>query len=116
MSLKELAYAQALTLAGELEENQQELLKVLCAAAVTALEGQLRDGLTAEDCKADFLAAASLYALSGLSQTGDGVQEFRTGELTVKRESGDAASRCLKRQAELIIRPYLKDRFAFLGV
>lgn len=117
MSLKELVFAQALVLTGPLEEKQQELLKLLCAAAVTGLEGRLKEGLTAESCKADFIAAASLYALSALNEAGGDVAEFRAGDLTIKRGSGgDAASRCLRRQAELVIGPYLKSAFAFLGV
>ena len=37
--------------------------------------------------------------------------------MTVKQGGcKDAASRCLHNQAELMITPYLKDRFAFLGV
>jgi DNA polymerase-3 subunit alpha len=34
----------------------------------------------------------------------------------VKRSGMDTSSRCLQRQADLIIQPFLKDRFAFLGV
>ena len=69
-------------------------------------------------CKADFIAAASLYALSALETVADRNQasEFRAGDLTVKRSGGSAASNCLFNQAELVIAPYLEDRFAFLGV
>ena len=42
--------------------------------------------------------------------------EFRAGDLTVKRGGSSAASQCLYTQAELMIAPYLEDRFAFLGV
>ena len=76
--------------------------------------------MTVEDCKADFVAAASLYALAALNEAGSGtaVEEFRAGDLTVRQGGGhrDAASRCLQRQAEMMILPYLKDRFSFLGV
>lgn len=117
MTLQELVLAQAMLLTGPLDEKQQELLKLLCAAAVKGLEGRLKDGLTAQDCKADFVAAASLYALSALNETGANVKEFRAGDLTIRQGSGgDAASRCLRRQAELVIGPYLKTAFAFLGV
>ena len=114
--MKDLVFAQAALLAGQLEERQEQLLKVLCQGAASALEARLRDGITAEDCKADFVAAASLYALAALNEAAAGPEEFKAGDLTVKRGGTDAASRCLQRQAELIIQPFLKDGFAFLGV
>ena len=120
MTLNEQIYAQALLLAGDLEEKQAKLLELLCAGASNSLTAQLRDGITPEDCKADFIAAASLYAISGLTDAQESVpvEEFQAGDLTV-RKSGtvrDAASRCLERQAEMMILPYLKDRFSFMGV
>ena len=81
---------------------------------------RLREGLTPEDCKADFIAAASLLALAQLNGVDDDaqVEEFKAGDLTVKQGSKnrDAASQCLQRQAELMIAPYLKDGFSFRGV
>ena len=118
MILNEQVYAQALLLAGELEQKQMALLRVLCQGANNALASRLRDGLTPEDCKADFVAAASLFALAALESALEGSvgEEFRAGDLTVKRSGGSAASNCLFNQAELVIAPYLEDRFAFLGV
>ena len=118
MMLTRQVYAQAALLAGQLEEQQAELLTVLCQAAVSGLSARLREGLTADDCKADFVAAASLYALAALNEAGrsGGLEEFRAGDLTVKRSGMDTSSRCLQRQADLIIQPFLKDRFAFMGV
>ena len=120
MTLSEQVYAQALLLAGDLDERQCQLLQLLCTAATSSLESRLRDGITAEDCKADFIAAASLYALSSLNGVEETVQveEFQAGDLTVRqsKEGRDAASNCLQRQADMMILPYLKDRFSFLGV
>ena len=120
MMLSEQVYAQALLLAGELEQRQSQLLQILCTAATSSLEARLRDGITAEDCKADFIAAASLYALASLGDVAETVQveEFHAGDLTIRQSSDrkDAASNCLQRQADMMILPYLKDRFAFLGV
>lgn len=118
MTLTEQIYAQALLLAGELEEKQTQLLKVLCQGAHNALAGRLREGLAPEDCKADFVAAASLFALSALSVADDksAVEMFQAGDLSIRRRGGDAASNCLRNQAELMIAPYLKDNFAFMGV
>ena len=116
--MTDLVYSQAALLAGQLEQRQAELLKVLCHAAVSSLETRLRDGLTAQDCRADFVAAASLYALAALNEAGSRVtaEEFKAGDLTVKRSGMDTSSRCLQRQADLIIQPFLKDGFTFLGV
>ena len=118
MTLTEQIYAQALLLAGELEQRQTELLKVLCQGANNALAGRLRDGLTPEDCKADFIAAASLFALSALSAADENsaVEMFQAGDMSIRRRGGDAASNCLRNQAELMIAPYPKDCFAFMGV
>ena len=119
MMLKEQVFAQAMLLAGELEPKRMELLRVLCTVSASSLAARLKEGLGPEDCKADFIAAASLYALASLNSVEEtaALQEFKAGDLTVKQGGGrDAASRCLQRQAEMIIGPYLKDRFAFLGV
>lgn len=118
MMLQQQVFAQAVLLAGELEEQETDLLQALCAAAAASLSARLKKGITPEDCKADFIAAASLYALSALESAaaGGSMEEFRAGDLTVKRSGGSAASNCLRNQAELVILPYLEDRFAFLGV
>lgn len=118
MTLIDQVYAQAMLLAGGLEPKQEALLKVLCRGVTTSLSARLRDGLTAEDCKADFIAAASLYALAAISGTGelDQLEQIRAGDVTLKRSGTDAAANCLRYQAELMIAPYLKDRFSFKGV
>ena len=118
MTLTEQIYAQALLLSGGLEARQEALLKLLCQAAASSLAARLRAGLTPEDCKADFIAAASLYALAGLSgvKDMDELDQFKVGDLTLKRKDPNAAANCLRYQADLIIAPYLKDRFSFKGV
>lgn len=118
MMLKEQVFAHALLLAGDLTGHETDLLNALCAASTSSLTARLKQGLTPEDCKADFVAAASLYALSALETTADLdlAAEFKAGDLTVKRSGGSAASQCLYTQAQLMIAPYLEDCFAFLGV
>ena len=118
MNIKEQVFAQALMLAGELEERQKDLLSVLCGVAVASLAVRLKEGLRPEDCRADFVPGACLLALAALNgcrDTGD-VEEFKAGDLTVKRKGADAASRCLQKQAEVLMAPYLRDRFVFVGV
>ena len=117
MMLAQQVFVQAQVLAGDLEERQYRLLEVLCRGSASALAQRLRTGLTPEDCKADFLAAASLFALASLaSVTEEGLEQVVIGDLTLRHRSADAASNCLRNQAELIIAPYLKDGFSFLGV
>ena len=49
MTLAEQVFAQALLLAGELDEKQEALLTLLCRGTVSSLTARLRDGLTPED-------------------------------------------------------------------
>lgn len=118
--MKSQVFAQAAVLAGELDARRMALLEVLCGAAASSLASRLREELSPEDCKTDFVTAASLYALAalGCAEEERSVEEFKAGDLTVKRGSTgrDAAAQCLEQQAERIIRPYLKDCFAFRGV
>ena len=117
MTLKEQVFAQAALLAGQLEREQTDLLNALCTASTAALSARLREGLRPEDCKADFVAAASLFALAALNGVKDtSPEQISAGDLTVRKGSSDAASNCLRNQAELMIAPYLKDRFSFMGV
>lgn len=118
MMLTEQIYAQALLLAGDVGDDKKEMLRTFCNAAEVSLKARIREPLTPEDCKADFIAAASLYAVAALSQTDDAAQmeQISMGDLTLRRGGCDAASSCLRYQAELMMLPYLKDRFAFLGV
>jgi hypothetical protein len=119
MSLSEQVYAHAVLLAGELEENQGEILRVLCLSSAASLAARLREGLSPEDCKADFIAAASLFALAAMNTVKDAgsLEQVTAGDLTIRKTGkSDAASNCLRAQAELMIAPYLKDRFSFRGV
>lgn len=118
MELNDQVYAQALLLAGELNDRQKALLQTFSSAAISSLRARMKDGLTEEDCKADFIASASLHALAALSETGQDpeLEQVKLGDVTLKRKNGNAAANCLRNQAELMMYPYLKDRFTFLGV
>ena len=120
MNLRDQVLAQALLLAGELTERQQIVLGVLCTATTASLNARLRDGLTADDCKADFIASASLLALAAMAGISEDVpvEQISVGDFSVKKGklSHDAASNCLRAQAELMMTPYLKDNFSFVGV
>ncbi len=118
MSLTEQIYAQAQLLAGALSEKQQQLLPSLCLAAERSLSARLRPGLTEQDCRADFLASAALYALAALSELEElsEPERLQLGDVTVQRRGGSPASACLRSQAGLIMAPYVLDAFQFRGV
>lgn len=116
MTLTDQIYAQALVMVGPLSEEQDALLRVLCRVAHTTLAGRLRSGVTPEDCRADFIAAGSLFALAAMSESDGSPERFSAGELTIQKGSSCAAARCLRSQAELLLMPYVRDCFAFLGV
>lgn len=112
--------AQALLLTGQLEMQQQELLRVLCGAAASSLELRLKEGLTPQDCAGDFIAAASLYAVAALGKNRESaqVEEFKAGDLTVRQSAArqEDAFNALEKQADKLMRPYFADSFAFVGV
>ena len=119
MTLREQVYAQAALLAGQMESERADMLSVLCTASTVSLAARLKDGLRPEDCKADFIAAASLFALAALNGVKDGasLEQISAGDLTIRKGgNSDAASNVLRNQAELMIAPYLKDCFTFVGV
>ena len=119
MTLRDQVYAQAALLAGQLEREQTDILAALCTASTASLSARLKEGLRPEDCKADFIASASLFALAALNSVTDtgALEQISAGDLTIRKSgSGDAASNCLRNQAQLMIAPYLKDNFSFLGV
>jgi len=117
--MNERILAQALLLTGALEEQQRAVLEAMCTAAELVLLTQLRDSLQPEDCEAEFITAASLLAVASWEEAGESgsMEEFKAGDLTVKRGSRvDASARCLRKQAKQIIGPFLKDCFCFTGV
>lgn len=118
MILTDKIVAQAKVLIRDLEEQNLPMLELLCKAAENKLLAKLRPGIRVEDCLADFVAAAALFAVAAMTELDETAQmEMVTvGDLTLRRKSADAAACCLRYQAELLIMPFLADGFAFLGV
>ena len=107
MTLNDQVLNQAELLAGEMDER----LRLLCGVAVALLTGQLREGVAPEDIREPFVTAASLMAYARWSRGRD-IQEFRAGDLTVKKgQIGD-----FQGEALALLAPYLKSGFVFLGV
>ena len=107
MRLADQVLNQAELLAGEMDER----LRLICTVTVGSLSRQLREETAPEDIREDFVAAASLCAFSRWSR-GQEVQEFRAGDLTVKK--GQVAN--LEAEALALLGPYLKTGFTFVGV
>ena len=118
MTLTEQVYTQAILVSGVDAAGQELLLEVLCQSAVSGLTKQLREGIGPEDCKADFVAAASLYALAALAEADPlmRVEQIQIGDVTLRRGGSTAASACLRHQAEIMMAPFLKDNFCFRSV
>lgn len=118
MTLIDEVYAHARVLAPQISGENQGILEAVCRSAAVSLKARLRDNLTVEDCKTDFVTAASMLALSampGISEL-DQLEMITAGDLTLRRGSGTAAAECLRTQAELLMMPYVKDPFVFVGV
>lgn len=117
MTLIDQVYAQAVLLS-EVDAQSEALLRLLSRSAVAGLKHQLREGVNVDDCKADFVAAASLYALAALSEADEtkNLSQLQIGDVTVKRGSGSAAAKCLRKQAELIMYPFVEGNRAFRRV
>ena len=116
--MEEKVLAQALVMTGVQEPQKRAALETMCAGAVLVLKAQLKDSVDPETCEAEFVAAASLMAVAAWEEAEekDAMEEFRAGDLTVKRSSRAEAVRCLRQQARQIIGPFLKDNFCFTGV
>ena len=111
MTLTDQVLNQAELLTGQLDDAGRERLRLLCTVAAEMLSRQLREETAPEDIREEFVAAASLLAFSRWSR-GEDIQEFKAGDLTVKK--GQNAN--LERETLALLGPYLKSGFSFLGV
>ncbi len=118
MTLTQQVYAQGVLMSGLDDPAKGQLLQAFSRSAVVHLRRKLRPGMVPEDCKADFVAAAALYALAALSESDEtgSLEQAQLGDLTIRRSVGNTAAQCLRVQAELIMSPYTVDRFSFRRV
>lgn len=103
---------------GQVADEDEAALRVLCALAEEELSRRLRPGVTAQDCEAAFSVGAAWLALAGLC-AGEREESVTAGGLSIKRSgaSGPERSAELRRQCERVMAPYLRDEaFFFLGV
>ncbi|MGM9619319.1 MAG: hypothetical protein ACI3W8_05760 [Oscillospiraceae bacterium] len=99
--------------------EQEELLRLLCAAAESELTAKLKEGCTAEDCGEAFTCAAALLAAAdfraGLTAGGEPVS-FTAGSVSVSTGGAESAA-MLRRQARRLLSGRIEDDgFAFQGV
>ena len=103
---------------GNVSESDRQRLEVLCQNARRELEGQLRGGVTAQDCGDTLILAAAWLALADL-RTGDaaaGVTAFSAGNLSIQTGEG-ASGDVLRGRARRLMAPYLLDGgFCFRGM
>ncbi|MBQ6996779.1 MAG: hypothetical protein IJO72_03050 [Oscillospiraceae bacterium] len=114
----QLIYTHALELAPDISNREEELLKELCFAAEVSLQRKLRRNILMKDCHNQFVAAASMYALAALSEISEESQfaQVAVGDLTIRKTDGTVAANCLRKQADMLMAPYVKSGVAFMGV
>ena len=114
----EQVFEQVVLLAGVDDPRKEVLLRLLCQAAVTELTSRLREGMTAEACKNEFIAAASLLALASMveAEPMNNWQQIQLGDLSIRPQGSDVSTQCLRAQAEKLMLPYCEQGFSFLGV
>ncbi len=108
-------YAAAVILAGGIEE-----LLGFCRSAENELISRLRSTVTPEMCRETLITASSILAVSMLGYTKAAPEMLHPtgrGRGGQTRGSGGSSSGELRRQAELLMYPYIDDDdFSFLGV
>ncbi len=117
MTLIEQVQTQAQLMLPELAGENPAVTETMSAVAVSHLKGQLRDNLGPEDCLSDFVSAAAMLVLAAMAEAGSlsGISRFTAGDMTVQGEAGTKAE-TLRTQARVLMRPYMKAGFVFMGV
>ncbi len=98
--------------------RDEELLRLLCAAACETLDGLLREGVKPEDCGGCYPLAAAWMAADWMRDCGGGgeITALTAGDMSVRRENGGQDGKLSGRAMELMA-PYIRDAgFVFRGV
>lgn len=107
-----------------LTDGEGAALSILCGGALDWWRGLLREGVAEEDCRDLLVVASAWTALAAMTGALEGSQpgpvSFSAGDLSVttgNTAGGNACAESLRRQAELVMAPYVRDgAFAFLEV
>lgn len=99
------------------DARQQRTLRQFCATEEKRLTDQLQEGVTVEDCYETFVCAAGLLAAADYSAAyaDTGLRSFTAGPVSVTREDSERTAR-LRQQAALLMLPWCRSSFRFLGV
>ena len=114
--MQDLIINRTLTLVGGTDITARGRLQEICEACAVSLAARLRDGMMPEDIKEPFVTAASFYSAAALLGMQQDMEEFRLGDMTVRHKDASQRQKDLYWQAEMLIRPYLRDNFLFAGV
>ena len=109
-------FATALTFC-DVENGKQHILRQFCVSELKRLESQLSDGVTVEDCYDALVCAAGMMAAADFSAAyaDSGIRSFSAGPISVTKE-GAKRTADLRQQAALLMLPWCRGSFRFLGV
>ncbi len=122
MTLTEEIFAQVRVMAPSLAGGSQAVLEALCRSSEGYLRARLRDSVTVESCKQDFITAAALMALASMLEIWDDSgggqpEQITAGDLTLKLgEKKTPQVQCLRSHAAKLMQGYFRDGFSFFGV
>ena len=106
---------------GELSLKEEAVLREMSAAACLELLGRLKEGVSASEIREQLVRAAASLAVSMFIELDvGGLDSYSAGGLSVKRRDikfSQEAARSLRKQAELMLIGYLRERgFDFKAV
>lgn len=102
-----------LALAMGASKGDEEVLGLLCQAAMDDLSRRLRPGVMMEDCSPAFEIACAWLAMDHLEAAGGAVSDFSAGDVSFHMGGGPN----LRQRAEMLMAPYVMEKgFAFVGV
>ena len=118
MNLTDQVVAHVRFLAPELIGDREDLLQILCNAAVTSLSSRLRADVEPEDCQGELVTAAGMCAAAALMDMAgdDRAEQFTAGDLTVRRGTGGKGAAYLRSQAAMLMAPFVENGIPFMGV
>jgi hypothetical protein len=95
-------------------EDREELVSLMARAVCERLAGELKEGLSPEDCGEVFALAAALMVLELLDAVGgeDGMTALSVGEVSMRFSAREG----LGKTARGLLAPYLRSAFAVMEV
>ena len=100
--------------------GESEQLLTFCQAAEREFTTRLRAGITPEMCSETLITASAMLAVSMLNCVKSGTDDviaYKAGDVEVRRGENGKSVGELRRQAEMLMYPYIDDGgFCFMGV